>query len=55
MIAAGQEDATEIIGSRGKVTVNAQPALNLVNVFDNTGIYRKIPNTTSIVSKKGSA
>ncbi|KAG2412417.1 hypothetical protein HFD88_009974 [Aspergillus terreus] len=43
MMAAGQEDTTEIIGTRGKVTVNAQPALNLVNVFDNTGIRREIP------------
>ncbi|EAU34907.1 conserved hypothetical protein [Aspergillus terreus NIH2624] len=43
MMAAGQEDTTEIIGTRGKVTVNAQPALNLVNVFDNAGIRREIP------------
>ncbi|KAL4888963.1 hypothetical protein BDV59DRAFT_205679 [Aspergillus ambiguus] len=43
MMAAGQEDTTEIIGTRGKVTVNAQPALNLVNIFDNSGIRREIP------------
>ncbi|KAF9885672.1 hypothetical protein FE257_012654 [Aspergillus nanangensis] len=43
MMAAGQEDTTEIIGTKGKVTVNAQPALNLVNVFDGTGIRREIP------------
>ncbi|GIJ98690.1 hypothetical protein Aspvir_000809 [Aspergillus viridinutans] len=43
MMAAGQEDTTEIIGTRGKVTVNAQPAMNLVNVFDSTGVRREIP------------
>lgn len=43
MMAAGQEDTTEIIGTRGKLTVNAQPALNLVNIFDSTGLRRELP------------
>lgn len=43
MMAAGQEDTTEIIGTRGKVTVNAQPQINLVNTFDNNGVHRDIP------------
>lgn len=43
MMAAGQEDTTEIIGTKGKVTVNAQPQLNLVNLFDDTGVRREIP------------
>ncbi|GIJ88685.1 hypothetical protein Asppvi_007611 [Aspergillus pseudoviridinutans] len=43
MMAAGQEDTTEIIGTQGKLTVNAQPAMNLVNVFDSTGVRREIP------------
>ncbi|EAW18609.1 putative NAD binding Rossmann fold oxidoreductase [Aspergillus fischeri NRRL 181] len=43
MMAAGQEDTTEIIGTRGKLTVNAQPAMNHVNIFDSTGVRREIP------------
>ncbi|GAB1200069.1 hypothetical protein BDV37DRAFT_291490 [Aspergillus pseudonomiae] len=43
MMAAGQEDTTEIIGTQGKLAVNAQPALNLVNIYDSTGIRREIP------------
>lgn len=43
MMAAGQEDTTEIIGTGGKVTVNAQPQINLVNTFDNGGVHREIP------------
>ncbi|KAB8073473.1 hypothetical protein BDV29DRAFT_201790 [Aspergillus leporis] len=43
MMAAGQEDTTEIIGTQGKLSVNTQPALNLVNIFDSTGIRREIP------------
>jgi myo-inositol 2-dehydrogenase / D-chiro-inositol 1-dehydrogenase len=43
MMAAGQEDSTEIFGTEGKVSVNTQPQLNLVNVFEAKGIRREIP------------
>lgn len=43
MMAAGQEDSTEIIGTRGKVSVNTQPQINLVNTFDGSGVHREIP------------
>ncbi|KAF7596494.1 hypothetical protein BBP40_001366 [Aspergillus hancockii] len=43
MMAAGQEDSTEIIGTQGKLAVNTQPTLNLVNIFEPTGIRREIP------------
>ena len=43
MMAAGQDDATEIIGTSGKLTVNAQPQSNLVNIYEPTGIRREIP------------
>lgn len=43
MMAAGQEDSTEIIGTRGKVSVNTQPQMNLVNTFDGSGVHREIP------------
>ena len=43
MMAAGQEDTTEIIGTKGKLAVNTQPALNLVNIYDGDGIRREIP------------
>lgn len=43
MMAAGQEDSTEIIGTEGKLTVNANPATNLVNIYESTGIRREIP------------
>jgi myo-inositol 2-dehydrogenase/D-chiro-inositol 1-dehydrogenase len=45
MMAAGQEDSTEIIGTEGKLTVNTQPQNNLVNIYEPTGIRREIaPN-----------
>ncbi|KAG8531317.1 uncharacterized protein KY384_002946 [Bacidia gigantensis] len=34
MMAAGQEDTTEIIGTHGKLTVNANPASNLVSIHE---------------------
>ncbi|KAL8813338.1 MAG: hypothetical protein Q9223_007063, partial [Gallowayella weberi] len=37
MMAAGQEDSTEIIGTRGKLTVNLLPARNLVRVYEKGG------------------
>jgi myo-inositol 2-dehydrogenase / D-chiro-inositol 1-dehydrogenase len=43
MMAAGQDDATEVIGTEGKLTVNAQPMSNLVNIYEPTGIRREIP------------
>lgn len=43
MMAAGQDDATEIIGTEGKLTVNQNPQSNLVNIYDETGIRREIP------------
>lgn len=43
MMAAGQEDSTEIIGTKGKLTVNTHPASNLVNIYESTGIRREIP------------
>lgn len=43
MMAAGQEDTTEIFGTAGKIAVNTQPQLNLVNLFEPNGIRREIP------------
>jgi myo-inositol 2-dehydrogenase/D-chiro-inositol 1-dehydrogenase len=43
MMAAGQDDATEIIGTEGKLQVNAQPMSNLVNIYDSIGVRREIP------------
>ena|ERR1700712_4280982 len=43
MMAAGQEDTTEIFGTNGKIAINTQPQLNLVNLYEPTGIRREIP------------
>jgi myo-inositol 2-dehydrogenase / D-chiro-inositol 1-dehydrogenase len=43
MMAAGQEDTTEIFGTEGKIAINTQPQLNLVNLYEPTGIRREIP------------
>ncbi|KAL3475817.1 hypothetical protein BJX99DRAFT_153286 [Aspergillus californicus] len=43
MMAAGQEDSSEFIGTKGKVTVNTQPQLNLVQTYDAEGIKKDIP------------
>jgi myo-inositol 2-dehydrogenase/D-chiro-inositol 1-dehydrogenase len=43
MMAAGQDDATEIIGTEGKLQVNAQPIANLVNIYEAGGVRREIP------------
>lgn len=45
MMAAGQEDSTEIIGTEGKLTVNMQPQMNLVNIYEPSGIRREVPQT----------
>lgn len=42
MMAAGQEDSTEIIGTQGKLAVNTQPTQNLVNIYEPGGIRREI-------------
>ena len=44
MMAAGQEDSTEIIGTKGKLTVNLNPQANHVGIYDSTGIRREIPS-----------
>ncbi|OOF94192.1 hypothetical protein ASPCADRAFT_397858 [Aspergillus carbonarius ITEM 5010] len=43
MMAAGQEDTTEIIGTEGKLVVNGQAQKNLVGIFDRTGSRRELP------------
>ena len=35
--------ATEITGTRGKLSVNTQPMSNLVNIYEPSGIRREIP------------
>lgn len=45
MMAHGQEDATEVIGTRGKVSINTHPQKNLVNYYHEGGITREIPAT----------
>ncbi|KAL8897343.1 MAG: hypothetical protein Q9192_002623 [Flavoplaca navasiana] len=45
MMAAGQEDSTEIIGTEGKLTVNMQPKVNLVDVYEKGGVRREFPAT----------
>lgn len=45
MMAHGQEDTTEIIGTEGKLVVNGNPQANLVNTYTATGINREIPQT----------
>ena len=41
-MAAGQHDMTEIIGTEGKLTVNANPVGNLVETSEPTGVGREI-------------
>lgn len=43
MMAHGQEDTTEIIGTEGKLVVNANPQANLLNTYTNSGIIRETP------------
>ncbi|KAL4946459.1 hypothetical protein BDV06DRAFT_234064 [Aspergillus oleicola] len=45
MMAHGQEDTTEIIGTEGKLSVNLNPANDLVNYYHAGGITREIPAT----------
>ncbi|KAM4062699.1 oxidoreductase family, NAD-binding rossmann fold domain-containing protein [Hirsutella rhossiliensis] len=45
MMAAGQEDTTEIIGTKGKLGVNTQPTANLVRIHEAGGIRQEVPQT----------
>lgn len=42
-MAAGQHDMTEIIGTEGKLSINANPQGTLVEMSEPTGIRREIP------------
>lgn len=42
MMAAGQHDETEIIGTSGKISVNARPARDLVEMHEAGGVRREI-------------
>jgi len=43
MMAAGQEDSTEVTGTEGKLAINTQAMSNLVNIYEPSGIRREIP------------
>jgi myo-inositol 2-dehydrogenase/D-chiro-inositol 1-dehydrogenase len=43
MNAPGQHDMTEIIGTKGKLTVNANPSTNLTEAHMPDGVHRAIP------------
>lgn len=43
MMAHGQEDTTEIIGTEGKLSVNSNPQANFVNYYHPGGITREVP------------
>ncbi|KAL2010290.1 hypothetical protein VTN00DRAFT_6097 [Thermoascus crustaceus] len=43
MMAHGQEDTTEVIGTEGKVSVNTNPQRNFVNYYHPGGITREVP------------
>ncbi|KAI0860833.1 hypothetical protein F4860DRAFT_477865 [Xylaria cubensis] len=43
MMAAGQHDMTEIIGTEGKLSVNANPQGSLVEMHEPQGVRREIP------------
>jgi myo-inositol 2-dehydrogenase/D-chiro-inositol 1-dehydrogenase len=44
MMAAGQHDMTEVIGTEGKLVVNGVPTRNLVEVHEPSGVRREIPS-----------
>jgi myo-inositol 2-dehydrogenase/D-chiro-inositol 1-dehydrogenase len=44
MMAAGQHDMTEIIGTEGKLSVNANPTGTLVELWQAAGVGREIPS-----------
>lgn len=43
MMAHGQEDVTEVIGTEGKLSVNTNPQKNFVNYYGPKGITREVP------------
>ncbi|KAF9730509.1 hypothetical protein PMIN06_010188 [Paraphaeosphaeria minitans] len=43
MMAHGQEDVTEVIGTEGKLSVNLNPQSNLVQTYSANGITREVP------------
>ncbi|KAJ4253935.1 hypothetical protein NW762_010333 [Fusarium torreyae] len=43
MMAAGQEDTTEIIGTKGKLSVNLVPVENHVRIYEQGGIRHELP------------
>ncbi|EFX00573.1 rossmann fold protein [Grosmannia clavigera kw1407] len=43
MMASGQHDMTEIIGTEGKITINQNPINTLVDLWEASGIRREIP------------
>lgn len=45
MMAHGQEDTTEVIGTEGKLTINGNPQKNFVNLYHPGGITREVPAT----------
>ena len=42
-ISPEQEDCTEVTGTKGKLSINTQPATNHVSITDPLGIRREIP------------
>lgn len=44
MMAAGQHDMTEVIGTDGKLAINANPTGSLVEVHEPSGVRREIPH-----------
>ncbi|KAK1987302.1 hypothetical protein LZ30DRAFT_777700 [Colletotrichum cereale] len=45
MMAAGQEDSTEIVGTKGKLSVNILPAENHVRIYQPGGVRQELPQT----------
>ena len=43
MMAAGQHDMTEVIGTAGMLVINGAPQANLVEMHDSSGVRRTIP------------
>lgn len=44
MMASGQHDMTEVIGTEGKLSINANPVGNFVDMWEHGGIRREIPH-----------
>ncbi|KAK0290960.1 hypothetical protein LTR35_001681 [Friedmanniomyces endolithicus] len=45
MMMAGQQDTTEVVGTHGKITINANPAYNLVEMHELGGVRREVDQT----------